>query len=227
MEARLPVKIDPSKVRRARERRGHTLETAANAAGVAKGTVFRAEHSNVAYPSTMKKLAEAYGVQIAELMPDEVEASPKASAPDAQPSLFEATQQDRRKPTLEEIKAIYAPLAAALNGVCGLWEQRIAAGEVDGVAAKFFAEDAQHHLTPFTIAKEGELDALAEALGLDSEDHPYRALEHDPAVGFTRGELEEKSQMHAALQRYEALVAQLTQLDRAPSSEQETPTTAA
>jgi transcriptional regulator with XRE-family HTH domain len=221
------VKIDGAKLRRARELRGFSLEKAGKEAGVTETTVWRLEHGYTAFPSTARKIADALGVSTADLVPDEVDES-KASAPGAdQLSFPDLLGEDRRGPTLEQIKAEFAPLAGALDSLCARWEQRLAAGEVDGAAARFFVEDAQHLSTHFTTALKSELEALAVPLRLAEEGHPYHTLERDAAVGFTRGDVEEKSLLHPALQRYSALVAQLEQFAGEVAATEQTPTTAA
>src|SRR5215210_9056474 len=77
--------LDSTKVRRARERIGASIETAAERAGVAKGSFLRAEHGEDIRPVTARRVAEGLGVRVADLVLDEVEAetSPTAEIPNS------------------------------------------------------------------------------------------------------------------------------------------------
>jgi transcriptional regulator with XRE-family HTH domain len=76
------VKLDADKVRWHRDRRGWTLETAAEYAEVALGTLLRAEHGEDIRPSSGRRIARAFGVDISELVPDQPGVvPPKVSAP--------------------------------------------------------------------------------------------------------------------------------------------------
>jgi transcriptional regulator with XRE-family HTH domain len=76
------VKLDADKVRWQRDSRGWTLETTAENAEVALGTVLRAEHGEDIRPSSGRRIARAFDVDISELVPDRPGVvRPKASAP--------------------------------------------------------------------------------------------------------------------------------------------------
>jgi transcriptional regulator with XRE-family HTH domain len=76
------VKLDADKVRWQRDSRGWTLETTAKNAEVALGTVLRAEHGEDIRPSSGRRIARAFDVDISELVPDRPGmVRPKASAP--------------------------------------------------------------------------------------------------------------------------------------------------
>jgi len=76
------VKLDADKVRWHRDRRGWTLEIAAEQAEVALGTVLRAEHGEDIRPSSGRRIARAFGVDISELVPEQPGVvPPKGGAP--------------------------------------------------------------------------------------------------------------------------------------------------
>ena len=76
------MKLDADKVRWQRDSRGWTLETTAKNAEVALGTVLRAEHGEDIRPSSGRRIARAFDVDISELVPDRPGVvRPKASAP--------------------------------------------------------------------------------------------------------------------------------------------------
>jgi transcriptional regulator with XRE-family HTH domain len=64
------VKLDSAKVRWHRDRLGWTLDTLAETAEVAEGTALRAEHGEDIRPSSGRRIARAFGVDISELVPD-------------------------------------------------------------------------------------------------------------------------------------------------------------
>ncbi len=76
------MKLDGKKVRWHRDRLGWTLDALAEKAEVAKGTVLRAEHGEDIRPSSGRRIARAFRVEIPELIPEKPGASSsKASAP--------------------------------------------------------------------------------------------------------------------------------------------------
>jgi transcriptional regulator with XRE-family HTH domain len=64
------MKLDADKVRWHRDSRGWTLETTAEKAEVALGTVLRAEHGEDIRPSSGRRIARAFGVDVSELVPE-------------------------------------------------------------------------------------------------------------------------------------------------------------
>src|SRR5829696_4795415 len=65
-----------------RDSRGWTLETTAENAEVALGTVLRAEHGEDIRPSSGRRIARAFDVEISELVPDRPGVvRPKGTAP--------------------------------------------------------------------------------------------------------------------------------------------------
>ena len=64
------MRLDHEKVRWHRDRLGWTLDTLAEEANVAKGTVLRAEHGEDVRPSSGRRIARALEVEISDLIPD-------------------------------------------------------------------------------------------------------------------------------------------------------------
>jgi transcriptional regulator with XRE-family HTH domain len=76
------MRLDHEKVRWHRDRLGWTLDELAEKAKVAKGTVLRAEHGEDIRPGSGRRIAQAFSVEIPDLIPEKPGAiSPKASAP--------------------------------------------------------------------------------------------------------------------------------------------------
>lgn len=64
------MRLDSRKVRWHRDRFGWTLDELADKAGVAKGTLLRAEHGEDIQPRSGRRIAQAFGVDISELIPE-------------------------------------------------------------------------------------------------------------------------------------------------------------
>lgn len=62
------MKLDREKLIRARELLGYGIETTADAAGVSKNSVLRAEHEEDIRPVTARKIAAALEVRVADLL---------------------------------------------------------------------------------------------------------------------------------------------------------------
>jgi hypothetical protein len=75
------VKLDSAKMRWHRDRLGWTIDTLAEQAEVAEGTALRAEHGEDIRPSSGRRIARAFGVDISELVPEK----PGVVHPKAQP----------------------------------------------------------------------------------------------------------------------------------------------
>jgi transcriptional regulator with XRE-family HTH domain len=100
------LKLDEDTVRRIRERQGLTLAMVAARAGTSKNTVLSAEHGGDIRPTTARKIAEALGVEITDLL-GETE-HPLAEAPPSQEKLFNngILAEERRAPTAAELNAV-------------------------------------------------------------------------------------------------------------------------
>jgi transcriptional regulator with XRE-family HTH domain len=76
------MRLDSRKVRWHRDRFGWTLDELTDKARVAKGTLLRAEHGEDVQPRSGRRIAQAFGVDISELVPEMPGVvSPKAEAP--------------------------------------------------------------------------------------------------------------------------------------------------
>ena len=101
------MRLDSAKMRWHRDRLGWTLDTLAEQAEVAEGTALRAEHGEDIRPSSGRRIARAFGVDVSELVPEkpgrvkEPALSGKAEAPETGPSLLDralgAARQDEEK----------------------------------------------------------------------------------------------------------------------------------
>jgi transcriptional regulator with XRE-family HTH domain len=79
------MRLDHERVRWHRDRLGWTLDTLAEKAEVAKGTVLRAEHGEDVRPSSGRRIANALGTEISELIPDKPGRVGELAAPLADP----------------------------------------------------------------------------------------------------------------------------------------------
>jgi transcriptional regulator with XRE-family HTH domain len=96
------VKLDSAKVRWHRDRLGWTLDTLAEQAEVAEGTALRAEHGEDIRPSSGRRIARAFGVDISELVPEKPGATrPKVAASPPSPPKPAAEEEWRETPSLE------------------------------------------------------------------------------------------------------------------------------
>ncbi len=65
------VEVDAKKLRALRRRQVLTLRELGEKAGVSKDTISRIEREGTAYPATIRKLAQALGVDPSQLVPEE------------------------------------------------------------------------------------------------------------------------------------------------------------
>jgi transcriptional regulator with XRE-family HTH domain len=72
------LKLDADEVREARERLGYTTRQAARTSRLSENTYLRAEHDREITPPTAAKIAEAFGLKVADLYP-KVKAPPEPS----------------------------------------------------------------------------------------------------------------------------------------------------
>jgi transcriptional regulator with XRE-family HTH domain len=68
------MKLDPEKVREARERLGFSFDALAKESGVSQTSAIRAEHGEEIRPLTARRLAKGLGVKVADLYPGKVPA---------------------------------------------------------------------------------------------------------------------------------------------------------
>jgi transcriptional regulator with XRE-family HTH domain len=194
------VKLDAKKTKLARELRGLSMEGAAEASGASLGTVFRAEHGREIRPPTARKLAEAYGVQVTDLLPEDD--LPKGTAPPSQPSFNHLLEEERRESTLEQVRKKFLPFREALDRYTTRWQRRLKEGSLDSTDARFFFEDLADTHEFLRLAVQDEFWALVDAMGLAEEGHPYHQLPDDVVPGFIRTAVQEKSLLLPALERY-------------------------
>jgi transcriptional regulator with XRE-family HTH domain len=113
------VKLDGAKVRWHRDQLGWTLDDVAEQAEVAKGTVLRAEHGEDVRPSSGRRIARAFGIEIPELSPEKpgVALAGKAEAPEeAGPRKLHAHLYDGARKGIETF--------------CDHWERLLEAGDL-------------------------------------------------------------------------------------------------
>jgi transcriptional regulator with XRE-family HTH domain len=82
------VRFDGNKVRQARERLGRTMEMVGQEADVSKNSILRAEHGGDIRPVTARKIAQALGVEVVDLVEE-------PTAPKARTSLSLQDEQRR------------------------------------------------------------------------------------------------------------------------------------
>ena len=126
------VKLDGAKVRWHRDQLGWTLDDVAEQAEVAKGTVLRAEHGEDVRPSSGRRIARAFGIEIPELSPEKPgmalagkAEAPATGRPKVQASLRPEEEPERRNPEPSDA------------------QRRLA--KVDELAAEYLAGRAEKH----------------------------------------------------------------------------------
>jgi transcriptional regulator with XRE-family HTH domain len=120
------VKLDAEKVRWHRDRHGWTLETAAEQAEVALGTLLRAEHGEDIRPSSGRRIARAFGVDVSELVPGPPGVVlPKAEAPSSsgQPKIEKAPQVTREQLEEQDIPASEGEISEVNQLLTDYWRQ--------------------------------------------------------------------------------------------------------
>jgi transcriptional regulator with XRE-family HTH domain len=95
------LRYSREKMQRARERLGYSIETVGEKAGTSKNSVLRAEHEGEIRPLTARKIAEALGVEVADLLVGEVE----SPAPKGQASPQRKGEQRGRRDWRAEVEA--------------------------------------------------------------------------------------------------------------------------
>jgi transcriptional regulator with XRE-family HTH domain len=142
-------------IKRLREERGWSQPRLAVEAGVAVSAVSQIENGrrspNV---STLDKLAEAFGVEVADFFP-------KAPAPPSQRSLFNGLEEERRRGVLAEIRENFRETREGLETYCDAWEQRIAVGDLDREPVQGFLEAADPLIPAMLEAVMRELTAIS------------------------------------------------------------------
>jgi len=106
------MRLDSDKVRWHRDRFGWTLDELAEEAGVAKGTLLRAEHGEDIQPRSGRRIAQAFGVETKDLVPD----FPKAERRSSLEPSFNDVIEGRR----------LSRFADAIVAVAGRWGEAMA-----------------------------------------------------------------------------------------------------
>jgi transcriptional regulator with XRE-family HTH domain len=96
------VKLDPSKVREAREQLGLSLDGVAKAAGVSQASAIRAEHGKEIRPLTARRIAGGLGVEVADLYPKAVAPTSSSESKDREEQRVIDMPQDVFRRTLSE-----------------------------------------------------------------------------------------------------------------------------
>src|SRR5215211_4894403 len=185
------------RIREAREDLGMPQTVLARRVGVNRNTIGRYE-SGEHEPSfaMLESIARELRTEPAEFLREPV---PLAEAP------REAGPEERRRPTLDQVREVFAPLADGLNRYCARWEEKLPTLQGTREEVADFVADSQDFHGFFTRVAAEELQAIAVVLDLANRYVGERELPHDIAVGFTQGEMYEHSLMHKALQRYYAV----------------------
>jgi transcriptional regulator with XRE-family HTH domain len=169
-------------IKRLREERGWSQPRLAVEAGVAVSAVSQIENGrrspNV---STLDKLAEAFGVEVADFFP-------KARSSSLEPSLFNDLEDEQRRGVLAEIRENFRETREGLEIYCDAWEQRIAVGDLDRLVVKGFLEAS---------------DPLIPAM-FDAVMREIRAISHlfDPAEDRVSEKMLAESSLKPAVDRY-------------------------
>jgi len=111
------MRLDHERVRWHRDRLGWTLDTLAEKAEVAKGTVLRAEHGEDVRPSSGRRIAKALGTEISELIPDKPERVGELAAP-----LTKAPREAGPKDEETPGTLIHAEV---LKEIANLWDEQL------------------------------------------------------------------------------------------------------
>ena len=190
------------RLRRLRKEQGLSQEAVARRADIGLRAYGELERGIAKDPhlTTLEGIASALGTTVAELVGEEseVSAAGKASAPPE-------TGPGERRPSLDQVREVFAPLADGLNHYCARWEEKLPSLQGTAEEVEDFFLDLQDFRAIIMRTLEGELHAVAAALDLGNRYGDNSGLPRDMAVGFTRGTVEEHSLMHEALKRYGAV----------------------
>jgi transcriptional regulator with XRE-family HTH domain len=108
---------------RLRELKGFSQRALAKESGVSPATIYELENGRrKPNPSTLRKIASALDVEVADLLGAEYPKEERRSS--LEPTLFNGLEEERRE-------AIYGPWLEVINRYADRWEQRIEAGDFD------------------------------------------------------------------------------------------------
>lgn len=156
-------------IKRLREERGWSQPRLAVAAGVAVSAVSQIENGrrspNV---STLDKLAEAFGVEVAEFFP-------KARSSSLEPPLFNGLEDEHRRGVLSEIRENFRETREGLELYSDAWERRIVVGDLDRLAVQGFLEACDPLIPAMIDAVVRELTAISHLFD-PTEDQVYEQM---------------------------------------------------
>lgn len=132
---------------RLRKRKGLSQRALAKESGVSPATVYELENARrEPNPSTLRKLARALGVEVADLL-EEVE-SPKAQAP-----LWSDKYRERREYDFQAARE-------GLERFCKHWENQLADGNLNREAFTEFGVTAEHWIPMLQVACAAEANEI-------------------------------------------------------------------
>jgi transcriptional regulator with XRE-family HTH domain len=190
-------------LREIRLRRGLSQADLSAMTSVAEFTISEIELGKRANPrpSTLRKLAKGLGVEVTDLYGESD--SPLGAAPSSQGKLFNnGGLEDERRPSLDEVRDTFAPLAEGLNHYCAHWEEKLPTLQGTREEVADFVLGLWDFRSIIMRVLEDELWAIAISLDLGSRYGDESGLPYDVRLGFIRGEAEQHSLMHEAIKRY-------------------------
>jgi transcriptional regulator with XRE-family HTH domain len=188
------------RIRSLRTARGLSQEEVARRTGIGLKSYGDLERGRTKDPhySTLRGVARALGVRVEALLEEPVPL-------DDAPQVTGPTEAEQQRPSLDQVREMFAPLADGLNRYCARWEEKLPTLQgTSKEVADFFADFQDFHAIIMRVL-EDELYAVATALDLGNRYGGKSGLPRDMAVGFIRAEAEEHSLMHMALERYSAV----------------------
>ena len=194
------------RIRIARKAAGLSQEEVARRAGLSLKGMGEIERGDIEDPhiSSLAKIARALGVPVETLIKEEEEAAVAGKAGASQEA--GSAEAEWQRPSLEQVRDTFAPLAEGLNRYCARWEEVLLNLQGTSEEVADFFLDLQDFSAIILRVFEDELDAIAEALDLRSRYGGGKSgLPRDMVLGFMRAEVEEHSLMREALKRYSAV----------------------
>ena len=193
------------RIRIARKAAGLSQEEVARRAGLSLKGMGEIERGDIEDPhiSSLAKIARALSVPVEALIKEEEEVAVAGKADASQEA--GPTEAERQRPSLDQVREVFAPLANGLNRYCARWEEKLPTLQGTSEEVADFFADLQDFRAIFLHVLQNELYTIAEALDLGNRYVGQSELPRDMAVGFTQGELYEHSLMHRALERYSAV----------------------
>jgi transcriptional regulator with XRE-family HTH domain len=189
------------RVRALRTDRDLSQEALAREAGVSLNLVNKLERGVVTDPhySTLRGISHALGVSIDKLLQEEpVPLDEALQVPGP-------TEAERQRPSLDQVREVFAPLADGLNRYCARWEEKLPNLQGTPEEVADFVSDFVDFRAFIMRALEEELYAIPLALDLGNRYAGESGLPRDMAVDNIRAQAAEHSLMQEALDRYLAV----------------------